>query len=180
MRRGFFSLVTAGLVLLAILAYASSSLLASHQGYGHSRELEAKRVAESMADATAALNRSLEDAVLDSAWAGCGCNGTNRALMNSTAIATRLNSYFNATLQGISDQVVTVEALNLTLQDYNPASCNATFTVNATYALRSASANARIASTVNDVRSVTTYNTSREFNATITGRGAGYTLRVFC
>jgi len=180
MRKGFFSLATATLVAFVLLAFTAGTLMMSHAGGAVSKELEVKKVGDRAQDALWALNSTLEDAVLDRAWQACGCNGTNETLMNSTHLLGNLSQYFNDTALTLSNGLVSVQVLNLTLESYNPVSCNGTFTVNTSYLVLVNSTSTRALREVQEVRQVTTYNSSTEFNMTLPRTGGNYTLRVSC
>jgi hypothetical protein len=179
MRRGFYSLTTASLIVLALLTFTAGTLILSHRGSALSSELDAKRVGDRMNDTLAALNATLEDAVLDRAWQACGCNGTGAAGLNSTFLRANLSAYLNSTRANLSDALVTVAVLDYSLSDYAPGTCNATFSVNASWTVRLNGTGARATVFQNQSRLVTTFNQS-EFNVSLARAGGGYLVRVLC
>lgn len=180
MRKGFYSVITVAFVAMVLLAFTAASMVLSQQGIAASRELEAKRVADRQADALLAFNASLEEAVIDTTWAACGCNGTSASLMNSTNMLTALGTYMNNTDNILTDPAVSVTLSGLSVQAYNPANCNTSFLLNTTYNILTNSTNAKTLRSISDSRNVSTYNSSVEFDVNLTRSGGNYTLQVRC
>jgi len=174
--RGFFSLAIAALVAFGIAAVAAHVSSSQFAGEGRVAELDARIASERVGDAGRFVNATLLDALLDAAYAKCGCGVSPLAPADIFSnYSSRSAAYVSASARNLSTPLVTVNAM-VSLASFSVSSCNAAFESNATAAIAVNSTHSKKTAAANYSFQVQLYRDTNEFNATT----AGLAVRVRC
>jgi len=153
LKKGFASLLIGALVVLLLVLAAGAQLVISSAQDSAITVLDARRVADRVADANYSFAAAFTDALFDSAYGGCGCGGVNPSIVNAS-VHSNATSYFNNLSGLLSDARVTVNYSGLNISSVTVSSCAGIYTYQFNYTILANSTDVSYARNVYDNRSV--------------------------
>lgn len=147
--RGFASLAIAVMAIALIAYYAGISSSSASSADTLALSLESRQVSWRSIDSEAFLSNATLDAVLDSAYAVCGCGADVPASFNAT-LGSKLVSYFANASAALGDAQVTSNYSRLWLPSFAAASCNSVVTAAINYTIAANSTHVRKTAPVSD------------------------------